>query len=180
MRDSLSNRLLHRELQDSAGRSRKVRAIYGDKNWVRNLDIVNELDGHSGCVNALRFAVSRTNTPCFSSTYIPLVGPSLADFLLQAQMISISTSTPTSPTIRLHNSPWLPLLPLDIAPTYSPSNSCHIPTIVLSSLLPATAKFASSISNIQALQLRHQGRLQWPNMAAKEDCVITCLMESGI
>lgn len=58
MRDSLSNRLLHRELQDSAGRSRKVRAIYGDKNWVKDLDIVNELDGHSGCVNALSWSKS--------------------------------------------------------------------------------------------------------------------------
>jgi nuclear receptor interaction protein len=57
MRDSLSDRLLRRELQDSAGRSRKVRAIYGDKNWIQSLDIVNELDGHSGCVNALRFAI---------------------------------------------------------------------------------------------------------------------------
>ena len=57
MRDSLSDRLLRRELQDSAGRLRKVRSIYGDKNWVHDLDIVNELDGHSGCVNALRFAV---------------------------------------------------------------------------------------------------------------------------
>jgi nuclear receptor interaction protein len=56
MRDSLSDRLLRRELQDSAGGLRKVRSIYGDKNWVHDLDIVNELDGHSGCVNALRFA----------------------------------------------------------------------------------------------------------------------------
>lgn len=62
MRDSLSDRLLQRELHDSAGRSRKVRSLYGDKNWVRELDIVNELDGHSGCVNALRFAL-RLSTP---------------------------------------------------------------------------------------------------------------------
>ncbi|THW27389.1 WD40 repeat-like protein [Aureobasidium pullulans] len=57
MRDSLSDRLLRRELQDSAGPSRKVKSIYGDKNWVRDLDIINELDGHAGCVNALRFAI---------------------------------------------------------------------------------------------------------------------------
>ncbi|KAH0273456.1 WD40 repeat-like protein, partial [Aureobasidium melanogenum] len=56
MRDSLSDRLLQRELHDSAGRSRKVRSLYGDKNWVRELDIVNELDGHSGCVNALSWS----------------------------------------------------------------------------------------------------------------------------
>ncbi|KAI4725051.1 WD40 repeat-like protein [Aureobasidium sp. EXF-10728] len=58
MRDTLSDRLLRRELQDSAGRSRKVRSIYGDKNWIRDLDIVNELDGHSGCVNALSWSKS--------------------------------------------------------------------------------------------------------------------------
>ncbi|KAK6001398.1 hypothetical protein QM012_002729 [Aureobasidium pullulans] len=58
MRDSLSDRLLRRELQDSAGRSRKVRSLYGDRNWVRDLDIVNELDGHSGCVNALSWSKS--------------------------------------------------------------------------------------------------------------------------
>ncbi|THZ05241.1 WD40 repeat-like protein [Aureobasidium pullulans] len=58
MRDSLSDRLLRRELQDSAGPSRKVKSIYGDKNWVRDLDIVNELDGHAGCVNALSWSKS--------------------------------------------------------------------------------------------------------------------------
>ncbi|KAI4742493.1 WD40 repeat-like protein [Aureobasidium sp. EXF-12298] len=70
MRDSLSDRLLRRELQDSAGRSRKVRSIYGDKNWIRSLDIVNELDGHSGCVNALRFAIPPSAAYlCASLTY---------------------------------------------------------------------------------------------------------------
>ncbi|KAI5197636.1 WD40 repeat-like protein [Aureobasidium subglaciale] len=58
MRDSLSSRLLRRELQDSAGPSGKVKSIYGDKNWIRDLDIVNELDGHSGCVNALSWSKS--------------------------------------------------------------------------------------------------------------------------
>ncbi|KAI5249118.1 WD40 repeat-like protein [Aureobasidium subglaciale] len=58
MRDSLSSRLLRRELQDSVGPSRKVKSIYGDKNWIRDLDIVNELDGHSGCVNALSWSKS--------------------------------------------------------------------------------------------------------------------------
>ncbi|THW52606.1 WD40 repeat-like protein [Aureobasidium pullulans] len=58
MRDSLSDRLLRRELQDSAGPSRKVKSIYGDKNWVRDLDIVNELHGHAGCVNALSWSKS--------------------------------------------------------------------------------------------------------------------------
>lgn len=54
MRESLTGRLLRRELEDPLGHATKVRSIYGDKNLVRNLDIVNELDGHTGCVNALR------------------------------------------------------------------------------------------------------------------------------
>lgn len=54
MRESLTGRLLRREIEDPLGRARKIRSVYGDRNWVKNLDIVNELDGHSGCVNALR------------------------------------------------------------------------------------------------------------------------------
>ncbi|KAL9061570.1 MAG: hypothetical protein Q9162_000102 [Coniocarpon cinnabarinum] len=52
---SLPDRLLRREL----GRNdfyTNPRGIYGDKKWVHDLDIVNELDGHSGCVNALSWS----------------------------------------------------------------------------------------------------------------------------
>jgi nuclear receptor interaction protein len=73
MRDSVSDRLLRRELQDSAGGLRKVRSIYGDKNWIHDLDIVNELDGHSGCVNALRFAIPPSVIQLRASLiYLPL------------------------------------------------------------------------------------------------------------
>lgn len=51
---SLHDRLLRRELGDSS-RFSKIRGIYGDRAWVKELDIVNELGGHSGCVNALRY-----------------------------------------------------------------------------------------------------------------------------
>ena len=54
MRSSLQDRLLRREWSGHAAYS-DVRGIYGDKTWVNDLDIVNELGGHSGCVNALRF-----------------------------------------------------------------------------------------------------------------------------
>ncbi|GAB7352950.1 hypothetical protein MBLNU459_g3525t1 [Dothideomycetes sp. NU459] len=57
MKDSLTDRLLRRELETS-GRLGKIRKIYGDRNWIQNLDIVNELDGHSGCVNALSWSKS--------------------------------------------------------------------------------------------------------------------------
>ncbi|RMZ72118.1 wd and tetratricopeptide repeat [Pyrenophora seminiperda CCB06] len=35
-----------------------IRAIYGDRAWIDQLDIVNELEGHNGCVNALSWSTS--------------------------------------------------------------------------------------------------------------------------
>jgi DDB1- and CUL4-associated factor 6 len=49
----VNDRLLRREIGDTS-RYGHVRGIYGDKKWATDLDIVNELDGHTGCVNALR------------------------------------------------------------------------------------------------------------------------------
>lgn len=60
----LHDRLLRREL-GGCTRYSKVRGLYGDQTWVDGLDIVNELDGHTGCVNALRFAHLRAwNRTC--------------------------------------------------------------------------------------------------------------------
>lgn len=53
----LPDRLLRRELGHHEFYT-KPRGIYGDTKWVRDLDIVNELDGHSGCVNALSWSKS--------------------------------------------------------------------------------------------------------------------------
>lgn len=53
MKLTLQDRLLRRELGNTA-RYSAVKGIYGDRSWVDDLDIVNELGGHSGCVNALR------------------------------------------------------------------------------------------------------------------------------
>jgi DDB1- and CUL4-associated factor 6 len=53
MPQTVYDRLFKRELGDG-GRYSKIRGVYGDKKWVDGLDIVNELDGHTGCVNALR------------------------------------------------------------------------------------------------------------------------------
>ena len=52
----LDNRLLSREIEGSYLGQTSLQGIYGSKNFVKNLDIVNELYAHSGCVNALRFA----------------------------------------------------------------------------------------------------------------------------
>jgi hypothetical protein len=51
--NTVYDRVLRRELGNER-RYSKVRGIYGDRKWIDNLDIVNELGGHSGCVNALR------------------------------------------------------------------------------------------------------------------------------
>ncbi len=49
---TLPYRLLGRECGDTSPKS-SIAGIYGDRRWVDQLDIVNELGGHTGCVNAL-------------------------------------------------------------------------------------------------------------------------------
>ncbi|KAI1976542.1 hypothetical protein LOZ53_006038 [Ophidiomyces ophidiicola] len=54
MKSRIYDRLLRRELGASdpyAG----IRGLYGDRIWVDEMDIVNELGGHTGCVNALQY-----------------------------------------------------------------------------------------------------------------------------
>lgn len=55
MGDTLHNRFWQRESGYLTPRA-ALRSIYGSKEWVNDLDIVNELGGHTGCVNALRYA----------------------------------------------------------------------------------------------------------------------------
>ncbi|KAL8692468.1 MAG: hypothetical protein Q9218_002504, partial [Villophora microphyllina] len=50
-------RLLRREIGHQSCHD-TVKGIYGDRSWVKDLDIVNELGGHSGCVNALSWSSS--------------------------------------------------------------------------------------------------------------------------
>ncbi|KAJ5697172.1 hypothetical protein N7488_010856 [Penicillium malachiteum] len=57
MRDSLYDRLWRRECGELSARA-GLRDIYGSKEWVNDLDIVNELGGHTGCVNALSWSRS--------------------------------------------------------------------------------------------------------------------------
>lgn len=54
MKYTLQDRLLKRELGNT-DRYSKVRGVYADRQFVNDLDIVNELNGHNGCVNALRY-----------------------------------------------------------------------------------------------------------------------------
>lgn len=50
----LNSKLLYRELHGSSGRS-SSKNLYGDRRWVQDLDIVGELRGHNGCINALQY-----------------------------------------------------------------------------------------------------------------------------
>jgi hypothetical protein len=59
MKLTLPSRLLGREQGGDSPYS-TVRTIYGDRAWIDDLDIVNELGGHSGCVNALRYGAELT------------------------------------------------------------------------------------------------------------------------
>ncbi|RMY62493.1 hypothetical protein D0863_10948 [Hortaea werneckii] len=58
MRDDLQARLLQRQLASPAVRAYSHRTLYGCRPLIADLDIVNELDGHSGCVNALSWSKS--------------------------------------------------------------------------------------------------------------------------
>ncbi|KAL8767976.1 MAG: hypothetical protein Q9209_005647 [Squamulea sp. 1 TL-2023] len=57
MKATLRDRLLWRELGHTSRRT-TIRELYGDRSSIDNLDIVNELGGHSGCVNALSWSSS--------------------------------------------------------------------------------------------------------------------------
>lgn len=57
MKDTLTRRLHLREL-DPAQKKTKYRKLYTDRSLIDDLDIVNELEGHSGCVNALSWSTS--------------------------------------------------------------------------------------------------------------------------
>ncbi|RAR00540.1 wd and tetratricopeptide repeat-containing protein [Stemphylium lycopersici] len=52
------DRLLKREVGQERKKHSDIRSIYGDRRWIDDLDIVNELEGHNGCVNALSWSTS--------------------------------------------------------------------------------------------------------------------------
>nr|POE86998.1 wd repeat protein iqw1 [Quercus suber] len=60
MKNTLSSKLYEREVCNLAVRTRAHRTLYSDRSFVSDLDIVNELDGHSGCVNALSWSKAGT------------------------------------------------------------------------------------------------------------------------
>ena len=54
MNSSLDGRLLSRRIGDHGQGKTRFRDLYGDRTWMEDMDIVNELGAHLGCVNALR------------------------------------------------------------------------------------------------------------------------------
>lgn len=63
MKHTVYDRLLRRELAtDRTKPYSSILGIYGDRQWVQDLDIVNELEGHNGCVNALWYVNTGTET----------------------------------------------------------------------------------------------------------------------
>ncbi|KAJ9212426.1 hypothetical protein DTO166G4_5918 [Paecilomyces variotii] len=57
MKPSLYDRLLRRETGETSHYA-GIPGIYGAREWIDDLDIVNELGGHTGCVNALSWSRS--------------------------------------------------------------------------------------------------------------------------
>ena len=106
MKFTLQDRLLRRDL-GCTSRYSSIKGIYGDKNWVDELDIVNELGGHSGCVNALRYTV-HFYCPATLTDQIDIgstAGLHQEDFWHPAAMTSISISILINLIHRLHLSP---------------------------------------------------------------------------
>ncbi|KAG9205654.1 hypothetical protein G6514_007261 [Epicoccum nigrum] len=58
MKYTVYDRLLKREVGHQRRTYTDIRGIYGDRHWVDDLDIINELEGHNGCVNALSWSRS--------------------------------------------------------------------------------------------------------------------------
>lgn len=58
MKEIFHYKLFNRELAQYDAPATRYRKLYSDISLVRDLDIVNELEGHSGCVNALSWSKS--------------------------------------------------------------------------------------------------------------------------
>ena len=95
MKHTVYDRLLKREVGHERRTYTDVRGIYGDKHWVEDLDIVNELEGHNGCVNALRYIHRTLQLECALTNHLP-AGQGLAVSSPPALMITESTSTRTT------------------------------------------------------------------------------------
>lgn len=90
------DRLLKREVGHQRRTYTDIRGIYGDKHWIDDLDIVNELEGHNGCVNALRYAFTFLQLYIAPTDWQPAVGRDLVASLPLALTTTESTSIRTT------------------------------------------------------------------------------------
>lgn len=103
MKYTVYDRLLKREVGHQRRTYTDIRGIYGDKHWIDNLDIVNELEGHNGCVNALRYVRARPKLSVILTDALP-AGRDLVASSPLVQTIIASTSTRTTPVRTLSSS----------------------------------------------------------------------------
>ena len=102
MKYTVYDRLLKREIGYERKRYSDIRGIYGDRQWIDRMDIVNELEGHNGCVNALWYVcLSRDSLLMLTSL---TAGPLLAVCLPLAPTTTASTSTAITPRVQPPNS----------------------------------------------------------------------------
>lgn len=131
MKQTTLTRILKREVGGLSPQAVSA-GFYAERAWIDELDIVNELGGHSGCVNALRYVNTAQSRPLLSvfqplqfrqviSSYIiehstdPITssaGQNLGGSLPLALMINSLISIGTSPNHHRHHS--------RLAPQYQP------------------------------------------------------------
>ena len=162
MKSTVYDRLLRRELGERSTYS-SIKGIYGDKTWVKDLDIVNELDGHNGCVNALRYA-SDLKQQFYSSgakwlRLTCLVGQRVEISLLVEVMTRTSSFTRINLTTPCLLSNSTPRYPPGILQTYSAQSSCLILGTELLSAQQVIHRSVCSILSIQVI-LRSRRTLQ--------------------
>lgn len=146
MKYTLQDRLLKRELGQTS-RYSKVRGIYADRQFTNDLDIVNELNGHSGCVNALRYKFTFKCMPCpicSANLAFATVGLPLAVYWPLVRTTKPSTSTPTSQTTLRSSLNSPPPSQQAILGIYSLSSLCPTPTTAPSSLRQVIEKYEYS------------------------------------
>ena len=156
----MHKRLYWREVGQTDPAS-SVSGLYGDHQWVQDLDIVNELGGHTGCVNALR-CVDNVEEKCARELTLLAAGPSPEGSWLPAPTTPTSSSIRTNRTTRMHHFRSPPRYPPATRQTSFRSSSCPTRTIAPLSPQPATPNAGSSTSNTMESLLWLQERRAWP------------------
>ncbi|KAK5101859.1 hypothetical protein LTS08_004318 [Lithohypha guttulata] len=103
--ENLDVKLLKRVL-GRQGPYRSIHQVYGDRTWVKDLDIVNELGGHTGCVNALSWSTSgRLLASGSDDTYLNIWEYNPID---QAKPFTLNTSVSTGHHANIFSVKFMP------------------------------------------------------------------------